>query len=115
MNCSLTLQGFIVLAPGVFPPHDQSITPEKKIDLDELHLRKIDMSDTIFVVNPHGYIGDSTKKEIRYAWATRKPVGYLTSPLPDITRSRFEPPLELPLAPELYQNLPGDPNMKRGF
>ena len=86
MNASLTLQGFIVLAPGVFlTPHEQSITQEQKSRLDDLHLRKIDISDTIFVVNPGGYIGESTMHEIRYAWSTRKPVGYLTSPLPEMT------------------------------
>jgi hypothetical protein len=45
--------------------------------LDELHLRKIDMADKVFVVNPGGYIGDSTRREIEYAEAAGKPVEYL--------------------------------------
>ena len=45
--------------------------------LDELHLRKIDLSDEVFVVNLNGYIGESTQNEIRYAIKTGKPVRYL--------------------------------------
>jgi len=34
---------------------------------DALHLKKIEMSDQIFVVNVGGYIGDSTTREIEHA------------------------------------------------
>jgi len=36
-------------------------------EMDELHLRKIDLADEIFVVDWEGYIGDSTRNEINYA------------------------------------------------
>ncbi|KKM90678.1 hypothetical protein LCGC14_1236320 [marine sediment metagenome] len=36
-------------------------------EMDELHLRKIDLADEIFVINLHGYIGESTSREIQYA------------------------------------------------
>ena len=36
-------------------------------EMDNLHLRKIDLSDEIFVVNVDGYIGESTAREIKYA------------------------------------------------
>ena len=36
-------------------------------EMDELHLRKIDLSDEIFVVNFDNYIGESTSNEIKYA------------------------------------------------
>lgn len=49
---------------------------------DELHLRKIDMSDEVHVVNVGGYIGDSTRREIAYAEAHGKPVKYLYSNSP---------------------------------
>ena len=42
--------------------------------LDELHLRKIDLADAVFVVDPGGYIGESTTREIAYARSTGKPV-----------------------------------------
>ena len=45
--------------------------------MDELHLRKIDLADSIFVVNIDGYIGESTSREIAYAKRTGKPVVYL--------------------------------------
>ena len=45
--------------------------------VDDIHLRKIDMSDEIFVVNVGGYIGSSTKKEIEYAISQNKKVNYL--------------------------------------
>lgn len=47
--------------------------------MDELHLRKIDISDEIFVVNWRGYIGESTAKEIAYAKELGKPIRYLES------------------------------------
>lgn len=35
--------------------------------MDDMHLRKIDMSDAIYVINKVGYLEDSTKAEIEYA------------------------------------------------
>ncbi len=48
-----------------------------KAVLDELHLRKIDLANEVFVINKDGYIGESTKREIEYAKAKGKPVHYL--------------------------------------
>ena len=45
--------------------------------LDDMHKRKIDMADEIFVINVGGYIGSSTKSEIEYAKTTGKAVRYL--------------------------------------
>ena len=45
--------------------------------LDDMLKRKIDMADEIFVINVGGYIGESTRSEIKYAQATGKPVRYL--------------------------------------
>lgn len=47
--------------------------------VDEIHKRKIDLSDEIFVVNINGYIGESTRSEINYAISTGKPVVYMES------------------------------------
>jgi len=46
--------------------------------MNELHLRKIDLADEIFVVNFNDYIGDSTRNEIEYAKKTGKPVRWFT-------------------------------------
>jgi dienelactone hydrolase len=76
-NRALTMQGHIVLAPGVFGHAGDPLTDEEKVQLDELHSVKIDMSGVIYVVNPHGYIGSSTRKEIDYAVSRGKGVLYL--------------------------------------
>ncbi len=44
---------------------------------DELHKRKIDIADEVFVLNVGGYIGESTRNEIMYAICANKPVKYL--------------------------------------
>jgi len=46
--------------------------------LDEIHRRKIDMADEVFVVDKHHYIGESTDAEIAYAHERGKPVRYWT-------------------------------------
>ena len=45
--------------------------------LDDMHKRKIDMADEIFVINVGGYIGESTRSEIEYAKSTGKRVKFL--------------------------------------
>ena len=47
-------------------------------DMDELHLRKIDIADQVFVVNHDDYIGDSTRREIEYAKDLGKPIRWFT-------------------------------------
>lgn len=77
-NRDLTLAGVIVLAPGVLAHHgpDAEIADGQKARLGELHLRKIDLADRVLVVNPGGYVGESTSREIAYARATGKPVSF---------------------------------------
>ena len=76
----LTLEGNIVLSVGAFGHSDQiEMTEETKDMLDDMHKRKIDMADEIFVINKNGYIGSSTKSEIQYAIDLRKPVKYMES------------------------------------
>ena len=79
-NRELTLQGYIVLAPGVFGHSGDEMTDEQKESLDELHHRKIDLANRVHVVNPEGYIGESTRREIEYAIAHGKPVTYRHDP-----------------------------------
>ena len=72
-NRDLTLAGVIVVAPG---EADDLVTDQQKTALDALHLRKIDLADRVLVVNPGGYIGESTSREIAYAHATGKPISF---------------------------------------
>jgi hypothetical protein len=53
------------------------VSDDQKRMLDELHLRKIDLSDQIYVLNVGGYIGESTKREIAYAKSKGKEIRYL--------------------------------------
>ncbi len=72
-NRDLTFAGVIVLAPG---ESAEPVTAGQKAVLDALHLRKIDLADRVLVVNPGGYVGASTSREIAYARATGKPVSF---------------------------------------
>jgi hypothetical protein len=45
-----------------------------------MHKAKIDMADSIYVINVGGYVGSSTKSEIEYAIAHGKEVRYLEEP-----------------------------------
>ena len=84
----LTLQGYIVISVGlyghagdqeVWENMDEGTLTKTKEMLDDMHKRKIDMADEIFVVNVGGYVGDSTKSEIKYAHEHGKVVRYLES------------------------------------
>jgi len=68
----LTIEGNIVISVGLFGHSgDAEVWTEgTKAMLDDMHLRKIDMADEIFVINVGDYIGSSTQKEIEYATAT---------------------------------------------
>ena len=50
-----------------------------KAVLDELHKRKIDLSDEIYVVDVNGYVGESTRSEIDYAREKNKIVNFLST------------------------------------
>jgi len=78
----LTKKGNIVLSWCALPdsyfkgPHVGDIEGVKEI-VDEVHKRKIDLADEIFVINVGGYVGDSTRSEIKYAIEHGKPVRWL--------------------------------------
>ena len=75
----LSLEGNIVISVGLFghSGDDEVWSDDIKQMLDDMHKRKIDMSDEIFVINKGGYIGSSTKSEIEYARATGKAVVFM--------------------------------------
>lgn len=88
LRWELEKQGHIVLMINYLPPwyaesqgwNGGDHFAEKagiKEQLDELHLRKIDLADEVFIVNVDGYIGESTSREIQYAKNNGKPVIYL--------------------------------------
>ena len=82
----LTLEGNSVISVGLFGHSgdrevwegmSEDTLTQTKIMLDDMHKRKIDMADEIFVINVGGYIGESTRSEIEYAKSAGKPVRYL--------------------------------------
>ena len=81
----LTLEGNIVISVGLFghagdqevwDGMDEGTLSKTKEMLDDMHKRKIDMADEIYVINVGGYIGDSTRSEIQYAEEHGRPVRY---------------------------------------
>jgi hypothetical protein len=75
----LTLEGNIVISVGLYghSGDNEVWSKETKEMLDDMHKRKIDLADEIFVINVGGYIGSSTRSEIEYAMKTGKKVMYL--------------------------------------
>lgn len=87
-NMHLSLQGRIVIGLGMqghadeprgarFLTSDGDERKPEKQGLDELHFRKIDLSDGIYVVNVGGYVGSSTRREIAYAKSQGKRVEWM--------------------------------------
>jgi len=75
----LSLEGNIVISVGLFGHSgDNEVWSEgTKEMLDDMHKRKIDIADEIFVINKNGYIGSSTKSEIEYAKSKGMPITYM--------------------------------------
>jgi hypothetical protein len=74
------LKGEIALLPCcMFVDIERTYGAESdyKQKADDLHKRKIDIADEVFVLNVGGYIGQSTRSEIDYALSIGKPVKYL--------------------------------------
>ena len=81
INRILTLEGNIVLSVGCFGHSGDTFTEKQKVMLDDIHKRKIDMADAIYVINKDGYIGSSTRSEIKYAIEHGKQVIYMEDDL----------------------------------
>lgn len=79
-NFTFTMEGKIVLSVGWFSHADKLVyypTEEEKKMLDELHCRKIDIADEVFIINFNKYIGKSTEAELIYAYMAKKKIKFL--------------------------------------
>lgn len=84
-NLRETLDGKIVLTIGCDIRSDTEIFGHMTINeivmikdqLDQLHLRKIDLADEVLILNVGGYIGESTARELAYARKLGKTVRFL--------------------------------------
>lgn len=91
VNAHLSMLGHVVISLGLyghadhpqgalFLTSDGNEQAAEKRNLDQLHFRKIDISDGIFVINVGGYVGSSTRREIEYARGLGKSVEWLFPP-----------------------------------
>jgi hypothetical protein len=84
INKQLSIEGNVVYSVAFFAHADDiPLSIDQKELLDRVHIKKIDNSDGIFVININGYIGESTRNEINHATNTGKFVKYLTD-YPDL-------------------------------
>ncbi len=85
LNRDLTIQGHVVISLGMFTLPDltdaggTANTSELKGRLAGVQFQKIRMAGEAFVVDPGGYVGESTRLEIAYAQSLGKPVRYWSS------------------------------------
>lgn len=84
---SETLKGHIVIPLGFYghadyPTGSRKLTEDCdennkiKKNIDQLHFRKIDLSDEVLVITVDHYVGNSTQREVDYAIQQGKPVIY---------------------------------------
>ena len=75
----MALKGNCIITP-VYPILESYERTDEQLEkLKEAHLKKIELSDAILVVNVNNYIGDSTKLEIEYAKKLGKEIIYYTN------------------------------------
>lgn len=73
----LTLKGKIVLVPAIFGKTEDLEHDDETLGLlSKLHFDKIKISDSIYVIDPEGYVGDHTKEEVEYAKRNNKKIYY---------------------------------------
>jgi hypothetical protein len=88
VNQRLTMEGCVVISLGMFrlpdlPDYDWTVdSSDLKGRLGRVHFQKIRMADEVYVVDPGGYLGESTRREIAYAESLGKPVRYLSRERP---------------------------------
>lgn len=73
------MRGYIVISVRLFghSGDDEAWTEGTKEMLDDIHKRKINMADEIYVINKNGYIGESILSEIKYAKSKEMPIVYM--------------------------------------
>ena len=83
VNRRLTMEGCVVISLGMFslpdlPDYDWTAdSSDLKGRLSGVHFQ-IRMADEVYIVDPGGYVGESTRREIAYAESLGKPVRYLS-------------------------------------
>lgn len=96
VNYQETMAGRIVLSIGFFPDvgageHGEHVglSDGDKERVDQLHMRKVELADEVFIVNVDGYVGESTSREIRHALKLGRPMRWLEPQHADATLARI--------------------------
>lgn len=66
-------RGYVVIQ-CVYAQQDRQYDKSEKEKLSQIHFKKIEISDAIYVVNVNGYIGEATRREIEYAKSLNKEI-----------------------------------------
>jgi hypothetical protein len=82
VNQRLTMEGCVVISLGMFQPplsaglrlDNGQLGPEGR--LGDVHVQEIRMADDVYIGDPVGYLGESTRREVAYAESLGKPVRY---------------------------------------
>ena len=74
----MSLEGYCVLTPIYLSSDGLGLTKNQISSLKEEHLKKVELSNSILVVNVNNYIGENTKLEIEYAKKLGKKIMYYT-------------------------------------
>ena len=117
VNKWLTLLGNVVISVAMFGHVDKEpLSVDEKLVLDEIHKKKINIANEIFVIDVDGYIGASTQGEIEYAKSKEKNVRYLSNESKEFEKWKKEfynrqilEDWNIPSYPLIYQ----DPNNEK--
>ena len=82
----MTFLGHCVITPIFQISSNSKYTDEQLQKLKMAHLRKIEISDAILVVNINNYIGESTRLEIEYAKEHSKQILYYTDLIQELEK-----------------------------
>jgi hypothetical protein len=77
--CHFSKLGYIVLLPSCFEGeyhHKENLSKEMEDKFTELHKKRIDLANIVFIINKGGYIGKATREEIEYAKRKGKKIIY---------------------------------------
>lgn len=68
LQLALGKKGYVVLGVGCYQHTDNiTLTEDEKELFDMVHMEKIRLADEVVLISVDGYIGESTRRELRYA------------------------------------------------
>ena len=74
LSAELEIKNNYVILQPVYGADNENYTEDEMETLGKLHMKRIEISDAIYVVNVNGYIGTATEREIEYAKSLNKEI-----------------------------------------